>query len=91
MYLLVSCQTTIEFHGNRTRARRAKKKGELYINAYDMGWKHNWQHVFGTQHVLFAILPSLREPPWPPIPSLKKAAANEEVHGSRGKTAHLSV
>jgi hypothetical protein len=76
IFLLFSAQTTIEYHGNRTKKRKAKQKGEMYINSYDLGKYRNWCQVFGTGNVLLAILPSLREPAWPPFPSVKRNAGN---------------
>ena len=72
VHLLFTAQTTIEFHGNRTRTRRAKARGELFINPYNMGYYRNWCHIFGTGNTVFAILPSFRVPPWPPYPSLQR-------------------
>ena len=72
VHLLFTAQTTIEFHGNRTRTRRAKARGELFINPYNMGYYRNWCQIFGTGNILFAILPSFRVPPWPPYPSLQR-------------------
>ena len=33
-----------------------------------MGWKRNWQQVYGTSHPLRALLPSTREPEFLPVP-----------------------
>ncbi|KAL7495675.1 hypothetical protein ACHAWT_003979 [Skeletonema menzelii] len=47
LYLTVSAQTTIEFHGNW--AKRRKKKG--WTNPYSAGsWKRNWEMVYGTRY-----------------------------------------
>jgi palmitoyltransferase len=72
VYLLLTAQTTIEFHGNRTRARRAKAHGELFVNPYSLGFYRNWCQVFGTGNMMLAVLPSFRLPPWPPYPKLQK-------------------
>jgi len=84
IYLLLSAQTTIEFHGNISSKRRAKKSGKKYRNPYDLGWKRNWQQVYGdcgdTVSVLMAILiPSSREPDFLPLP----------IGGESGKRKHL--
>eukprot|EP00574_Skeletonema_japonicum_P009100 CAMPEP_0201716582 /NCGR_PEP_ID=MMETSP0593-20130828/2520_1 /ASSEMBLY_ACC=CAM_ASM_000672 /TAXON_ID=267983 /ORGANISM="Skeletonema japonicum, Strain CCMP2506" /LENGTH=512 /DNA_ID=CAMNT_0048206413 /DNA_START=425 /DNA_END=1963 /DNA_ORIENTATION=- len=47
LYLTVSAQTTIEFHGNW--AKRRKTKG--WVNPYSAGsWKRNWEMVYGTRY-----------------------------------------
>mmetsp|Transcript_1855 Transcript_1855/g.3393 ORF Transcript_1855/g.3393 Transcript_1855/m.3393 type:complete len:587 (-) Transcript_1855:99-1859(-) len=47
LYLTVSAQTTIEFHGNW--AKRRKKKG--WKNPYSAGsWKRNWEMIYGTRY-----------------------------------------
>ncbi len=47
LYLTVSAQTTIEFHGNW--AKRRKKKD--WTNPYSAGsWKRNWEMVYGTRY-----------------------------------------
>ncbi|CAB9526399.1 Palmitoyltransferase ZDHHC16A [Seminavis robusta] len=70
IYLTLSSQTTIEFHGNMSNARRAKKMGRKWKNPYSFGALRNFQHVYGSQyHPLLAILiPSWREPDFLPIP-----------------------
>ena len=47
---------------------KARRRGEVWSNPYDFGMKRNWQHVFGSAHPFFAIMPSRRERPWPPYP-----------------------
>ena len=83
-YLVLSGQTTIEFHGNFVRKARAKKLGKKYRNPYDMGWKRNWQQVYGDYDdrwsMLMAILiPSKREPHFLPLP----------IGGEEGKRKNL--
>lgn len=70
IYLVLSSQTTIEFHGNMTNARRAKKAGKKWKNPYSFGTLRNFEQVYGSQyHPLLAILiPSSREPEFLPIP-----------------------
>ena len=47
LYLTLSAQTTIEFHGNW--AKRRKKKG--WKNPYSAGnWKRNWEMIYGTRY-----------------------------------------
>jgi len=75
LYLVLTAQTTIEFHGNWSKR---KKRG--WKNPYSAGnWKKNWEMVYGTrdvvQHkycgcwgVLMAMMPSSREPEYLPLP-----------------------
>lgn len=68
VYITFTGQTTIEFHANMMRKRKAKKQGKKWNNPYDQGWRRNWQHVYGTQHWMKAMLPSTREPQFLPVP-----------------------
>lgn len=68
LYLMLSAQTTIEFHGNFAKRRGAARRGTSWSNPYSLGWKKNWQLVYGSLHPLLAILPSSREPEFLPIP-----------------------
>ena len=84
IYLVLSGQTTIEFHGNFIRKAKAKKVGQKYRNPYDMGWKRNLQQVYGDYDgrwsMLMAVLiPSRREPDFLPLP----------IGGEEGKRKHL--
>ncbi|KAL7552103.1 hypothetical protein ACHAWF_015315 [Thalassiosira exigua] len=71
LYLVLSAQTTIEFHGNF-----AKRKKGGWKNPYSVGsWKRNWEMVYGTRHrsrgccgILLAMLPSKRLPEFLPLP-----------------------
>lgn len=75
LYLLLTAQTTIEFHGNRSRARKMRTRGEIYKNAYDLGRWRNWCQVMGTGNPVLAVLPSTRAPPGPvPWPSFRQNA-----------------
>jgi hypothetical protein len=75
VYLLLTAQTTIEFHGNRSRARKMRTRGEIYKNAYDLGRWRNWCQVMGTGNPVLAVLPSTRGPPGPvPWPSFRQNA-----------------
>eukprot|EP00977_Amphora_coffeiformis_P012675 scaffold3195_cov162-Amphora_coffeaeformis.AAC.16 len=65
IYLTLTAQTTIEFHGNWAKRKRL---GSKFKNPYDQGWKRNWCQVFGDQPWYIAILPSRREPDYLPVP-----------------------
>jgi len=46
LYLVLSAQTTIEFHGNWTKRRNKKWK-----NPYSAGsWRENWTMIYGTRY-----------------------------------------
>eukprot|EP00440_Ansanella_granifera_P031095 gb/GFBE01033768.1/.p1 GENE.gb/GFBE01033768.1/~~gb/GFBE01033768.1/.p1 ORF type:complete len:330 (+),score=39.20 gb/GFBE01033768.1/:1-990(+) len=46
-YLVLTNQTTIEFHTNLSRRNAAKRTGDFYRNPYDLGSVRNFQEVFG--------------------------------------------
>jgi hypothetical protein len=74
LYLIVTAQTTIEFHANWANQRRSASQaqsqgGKKWKNPYDQSsWRRNWQQVYGTRHWCLAILPSRREPDFLPVP-----------------------
>jgi hypothetical protein len=68
VYLVLTAQTTIEFHANWSHRTRARKAGKKWKNPYDQGRKRNWQQVYGSQHWLLAMMPSSREPEGLPVP-----------------------
>lgn len=68
IYLVLSAQTTIEYHANLQKKRFVRRRGITWINPYDLGMKRNWQQVYGTCHPLLALLPSRREPEFLPVP-----------------------
>lgn len=47
MYLVLTNQTTIEFHINMSNGHAARRKGEVHRNPYDLGRSRNFQEVFG--------------------------------------------
>ena len=69
LYLTLTGQTTIEFHGNYTNKRKAKKLGKPWKNPYDMGIKGNWEQIFGRGNPIRSlIIPSARQPDLLPLP-----------------------
>jgi len=52
LYLVLTNQTTIEFHMNMAGRHMARKKGELFRNPYDLGMSRNFQQVFGPNRLL---------------------------------------
>lgn len=84
IYLVLTGQTTIEFHGNFVRKMKAKKSGQKYRNPYDMGGKRNWQQIYGDYNdrwsmFMTVLVPSRREPDFLPLP----------IGGEEGKRKHL--
>jgi len=85
VYLCGTAQTTIEFHGNWTNRRRARKEGQKWSNPYSLGsFRANWEQTFGKQSsnwfwFLTSLLPSSKEPPFLPVPISN--------HPGRGKKA----
>jgi len=65
VYLMLSNQTTIEFHTNLTRKEQARKRGEYYRNPYDLGRSRNFKEVFGPDEFFTFrwALPYLANPP----------------------------
>lgn len=47
VYLLLTNQTTIEFHTNMGKKDQARRRGEYYRNPYDLGRSRNFKQVFG--------------------------------------------
>lgn len=47
VYLVLTNQTTIEFHTNLSSKDKARKRGEFYRNPYDLGRVKNFKQVFG--------------------------------------------
>ncbi|GMI21174.1 hypothetical protein TeGR_g6669 [Tetraparma gracilis] len=68
LFLSVTSQTTIEFHGNVSSWRRARHRGLLWSNPYDLGWRRNLQNIWGESLTPLALLPSTREPEYLPLP-----------------------
>jgi palmitoyltransferase len=46
VYLVLTAQTSIDYHYFAEKRREAKKRGEHYQNPHDLGWRRNWQDVF---------------------------------------------
>lgn len=47
VYLVLTNQTTIEFHTNMHHRDQARRKGEFFRNPYDLGRPRNFKQVFG--------------------------------------------
>ena len=69
MHLVISAQTTIEFHGNVSKRIKGGWK-----NPYSAGsWRKNWEMIYGSKArgcfgLLLSMMPSSREPEYLPIP-----------------------
>lgn len=46
VYLVCTGQTTIEFYNNQRDRMAEKRKGKVWKNDYNLGWRQNWQEVF---------------------------------------------
>lgn len=46
VYLVLTGQTTIDVYQNRERAAEARRRGQKFVNAFDLGFKRNWQECF---------------------------------------------
>jgi DHHC palmitoyltransferase len=77
VYLVLSAQTTIEFHGNfqaifGRRSRNNSANGQAakkFQNPYNQGWRRNWQQVYGDSLPWYlAVLPRKSEPEFLPVP-----------------------
>lgn len=70
IYLALTAQTTVEFHGNFANRKRAKQMGQKWQNPYSAGsFRANFEQVFGRKKPWFlALLPSRREPECFPFP-----------------------
>merc|ERR1711972_352868 len=51
VYLVLTNQTTIEFHTNLNRRDQARRKGEYFRNPYDLGRVRNFKQVFGPSDI----------------------------------------
>ena len=90
--LVLSAQTTIEERGNASRRQAAAEKaGKSWSNPYSLGYKANWQLVFGTQHPLMAIMPSSREPEFLPMPVNGKLARRDKFQGGAKEGVSCNV
>jgi len=65
LYLVLTNQTTIEFHINCAEHDRAKRQGTVYRNPWDVGKLRNFQQVFGPTSVrsLLWALPFVAKAP----------------------------
>mmetsp|Transcript_30520 Transcript_30520/g.78965 ORF Transcript_30520/g.78965 Transcript_30520/m.78965 type:complete len:342 (-) Transcript_30520:9-1034(-) len=46
VYLVLTGQTTIDVYQNRERAAEARRRGQRFVNAFDLGPRRNWQETF---------------------------------------------
>jgi hypothetical protein len=63
-FLLVTNQTTIEYHYNKSKRDHLKTRGMVWANPYDLGTTRNLQQIFGPFKSPWAILlPSVERLP----------------------------
>ena len=61
---MLTNQTTIEFYTNRMDAADARHRGERWVNPYSVGFRSNFEQVFGLSRSSVAwLMPSWRPPP----------------------------
>jgi hypothetical protein len=46
VYLVLTAQTSIDYHRFAEKRKEARRRGETYANPHDRGWRRNWQDVF---------------------------------------------
>merc|ERR1719198_1808955 len=51
VFLVLTNQTTIEFHCNLAARRDARRKGEIYRNPWNLGMAKNFHQVFGPSQI----------------------------------------
>ena len=63
IYLILTNQTTVEFHVNLREHREALQYGQIYSNPFNQGWSKNIERVFGkgSESIWYKIL----VPVWP--------------------------
>lgn len=88
LYLCLTAQTTIEFHGNFMNRRKAKRLNKKWTNPYSLGsWKRNFQQVFGASMPWWKaiLIPSRREPEFLPLPLPGDAGRRANYQSSNHK------
>ena len=96
LYLCLSAQTTIEFHGNFMNRRKAQRFKKKWINPYDLGWKRNFQQIYGSRQPFWMAIgiPSKREPEFLPLPlpgDAGKRSNYQYTSSSSGSTLGLKT
>jgi len=69
LYIALTGQTTIEFHGNWAKRKEAKHHGDVFINPYDLGLQQNFQQIWGCGPLWKVFLPSWKSREFLPLPS----------------------
>jgi palmitoyltransferase len=54
LYLIMTNQSTIELYHNRRQKGEAARRGESWSNPFDLGWRKNFQSVFGVGQYWFS-------------------------------------
>eukprot|EP00934_Nitzschia_sp_Nitz4_P002406 Nitzschia sp. Nitz4//scaffold28_size193895//150477//152134//NITZ4_001680-RA/size193895-augustus-gene-0.313-mRNA-1//-1//CDS//3329546027//2401//frame0 len=94
LYLVLTAQTTIEFHANFGHRKHARvNRLGPWKNPYSLGWRRNWQQVYGSQPWYIALLvPSRREPEFLPLPILgEEGRRPSRTHGRKQAGVELMV
>jgi hypothetical protein len=74
IYLILTAQTTIEFHGNLMKKSQYKLRKMIFKNPYSLGPSRNFQQIWGSGWMISWLLPSTRDPEYLPVP----------LHGEKG-------
>lgn len=83
---VLSGQTTIEATLHAAISKKAREKGSSFRNPYDQGVWRNWAQLMGSMPILAALMPSCREPPWPPYAGLTGVLEGGQVEeDAKGK------
>jgi len=96
LYLVLSAQSTIEFHGNCAKRRR-KTNGVPWKNPYSVGWRGNWQFIYGKKSrsgfggMITGMLPSGREPEYLPIPINGTLVRRKNFGGAKSKKVDVEM
>lgn len=48
LWTVVSGETTVEAQDHESYRRRAKERGEIFVNSYDLGWRTNLEVFFNV-------------------------------------------
>ncbi len=86
-FLVVTAQTTIEYHWNTQRAAASRIRGETWRNPYDLGWRRNIEMFFGTSDWRMFWLPSTK----PPSGDGLRYATRDQLEQEAWDAAHLKV
>lgn len=62
-YLIATNQTTVEFYDNRYWSAKARSRGKVFYNVYDLGIRRNFREFFDIPEgssLLWGLLPHVK-------------------------------